>query len=1483
MQQPKALGNPLLRSFLGASLLSAFLLLCLAAAAFAAPPAAPTITSPAGATIQTKNTTVTFSGSAAAGSTVTLYKLVGDPAAPVALASNIAVSGGTWSRSVVLSVGVNNIGAQASNSEGPGPSSDIKVVIVDQTPPEAPTIASPVGTPASPAYLNQTAPVVQGAAEPLSSVRIYDGASLVATTTAAINGQWSVGTSALSQGTHSLRARASDPAGNDGPYSETQTVVIDTASPAAPTISAPTGSTAFIPSTSATLSGSAEDGSTITLYNNGELLIAGLATSGTSWSWSGALGSGTNVILAWAVDRAGNISPASDPKGIIVDATVPTLGITAPANNSHTSNSAPTFIFDYAEQYPAAVECRVDSGAWSACGSGNQLATLSEGQHAFSARVRDLAGNQATASTQFTVDTAPPPAPTITSGPSAPISSTTASFGFTGEPGGSFECALDTIDVWQSCSSPRVFGTLAQGGHNFYVRQLDAAGNVGAASARTWVVDTIGPASPSILGPSGTVAETTASIAFTTSETPVTYTCKHNAEVASACTSPQQLSGLGNGAQSFTVTAFDPLGNASAPTTINWTIDTSLYSVAIYGGPVGVVASASNAFEFGATLTDGTSYFCSVDDAVNFAPCGSPFSTGELGQGVHTFRVYAVNGGLTSATVSASWTIDTVGPQITITSPSPDQTTGPNGQLVFSTSDATGGVSTTCQIDNGASTPCASPASYLALEGGAHTATITATDAVGNSSSLLRYFSVDGAGPQTTINSGPPVRTNSTSATITFSADKGGSVFDCMLGEDVVTPCTGSVTFGPLADGTYVFQVRATDTLGNADPTPAIRVWTVDTQAPEPPTIGSPPVDVTTSATSLQLSGTAEPQSTIALFDGAVPLGSATSGTDGIWTLSPNPTFSVGVHNITATATDTAGNVSTASATRKITIDTTAPLAQITSPSNDAKLPTNSVSIAFTVTETNPSATLCSLNGGTYAPCSSPYVATGLSESQVHTFGLLAVDAAGNQATATVSFTIDLTPPETPSIASPADGSFVKNAGIAVLGYAEPGATVAVTEGLVELCSATADGGGQYSCTPSPPFTDGEHSLLATATDSVGHESQPSSVSIFTVDTSLPSVQITSPAAGQVLLGPSKRVSVEFTLDGTGTDASAQCSVDAGAATPCSSPWQTAPLADGLHTLSVLASDQAGNAASASVVIELDTGPPVVRIDSTPPASTTERSATVAFSADDPAASFECRLDAGSFAACSSPLTLPGPLGDGFHTFAVRASDVHGAQGTEQLYNWVVTTPLQPPTGGHFGDSDPLPKTCFANGVLITNVTPKGRSITLSGWASARHIGKRVGIAFKSKPSKSIGSATVRANGEFSLKVKAPTKSQQRSKKAAYRASIGSERSSWAPLAARIGRISASYSGSKLNVSGTLVKPLAPSGKVLVKVRAGCNGRFEQNGDADVESSGKFQTSFPFATDRKVVYVQLEAAVQKSKKSRKTQKVKSPIIPVLLP
>ncbi len=143
-----------------------------------------------------------------------------------------------------------------------------------------------------------------------------------------------------------------------------------------------------------------------------------------------------------------------------------------------------------------------------------------------------------------------------------------------------------------------------------------------------------------------------------------------------------------------------------------------------------------------------------------------------------------------------------------------------------------------------------------------------------------------------------------------------------------------SFTTGVLTDGLHNFTATATDTAGNVSAastvlavTIAIEDTVIDTAAPAVPTIdldaasdtGASDTDDITSDTTPTLTGTTEADALVEVYDDATLLGNTTANGSGNWSFTTG-VLTDGLHNFTATATDTAGNVSAASTVLAVTI-----------------------------------------------------------------------------------------------------------------------------------------------------------------------------------------------------------------------------------------------------------------------------------------------------------------------------------------------------------------------------------------------------------------------------------------------------------------------------------------------------------------------------------------------------------------------------------
>jgi len=193
-------------------------------------PSAPVITT---STATINSTTPTISGTAEASSTVSIYD------GSTLLGTAVANGSGAFSYTPTsaLSQAAHAITAKATDVAGNiSAASTVITLTVDTTAPNAPVISTSTAT------VNSTTPTVAGTAEADSTVSIYDGSTLLGTTTANGSGAFSYTSSALSQSAHSITAKATDAAGNASAASTAITLTVAVSASTdqiAPTLAAP--------------------------------------------------------------------------------------------------------------------------------------------------------------------------------------------------------------------------------------------------------------------------------------------------------------------------------------------------------------------------------------------------------------------------------------------------------------------------------------------------------------------------------------------------------------------------------------------------------------------------------------------------------------------------------------------------------------------------------------------------------------------------------------------------------------------------------------------------------------------------------------------------------------------------------------------------------------------------------------------------------------------------------------------------------------------------------------------------------------------------------------------------------------------------------------------------------------------------------------------------------------------------------------------
>ncbi|MBG4744206.1 BapA prefix-like domain-containing protein [Pseudomonas aeruginosa] len=598
---------------------------------------------------------------------------------------------------------------------------------------------------------------------------------------------------------------------------------------------------------------------------------------------------------------------------------------------------------------------------------------------------------------------------------------------------------------------------------------------------------------------------------------------------------------LTNG-QTVTVVVTDPAGNASPPAQVT-APDTTAPAPAtdVQVAPDG--SSVTGKAEPGSTVGVDTDGDGQPDTTVVVGPGGSfevplnpPLTNGET---VPVIVTDPAGNNSTPVTVEAP---DTTAPApATDVQGAPDGSSGTGnaepGATVGVDTDGDGQPDTTVVVGPGGSfeVPLNPP-----LTNG-ETVTVIVTDPAGNSSTPVTAEAPDFPdAPQVNASNGSVLSgTAEAGVTIVITDGNGNPI------GQTSADANGNWSFTPgsqLPDGTVV-NVVARDAAGNSSPATSI---TVDGVAPNAPVVEP--------SNGSELSGTAEPGSSVTLTDGnGNPIGQTTADANGNWSFTPSTPLPDGTV-VNVVARDAAGN---SSPPASVTVDAVAPATPTVDPSNGTTL-SGTAEPGATVTLTdgngNPIGQVTADGSGNWSFTPSTPLPNGT------VVNATATDPSGN-ASSPASVTVDAVAPAAP-VVNPSNGT-------ALSGTAEPGAPVALTDGSGNpIGQVTADGSGNWSFTPSTPLPNGTV-VNATATDASGNTSAGSSV---TVDSVAPATPVINPSNGTTLSGTAEPGSSVTLTDGNGNPIG-QVTADG------SGNWSftpSTPLADGT-VVNATATDPAGN------------------------------------------------------------------------------------------------------------------------------------------------------------------------------------------------------------------------------------------------------------------------------------------------------------------
>ena len=969
--------------------------------------------------------------------------------------------------------------------------------------------------------------------------------------------------------------------------------------------------------------------------------------------------------------------PAMTPETTILD---------GPA--SETVSTEATFTFESSDP-GADFECALDTPAneqpsWGSCGSRTEptktYKDLAVGEHELLVRAKNNRSQVDLTPATYRWTIKPLPETTIdpASGPTDQLDTeqgvqteeTGASFTFSSDqPGATFECSLDATETtgsYEPCTSPKTYTGLAFGEYDFFVRAVDADGNVDPTPAEfSWeIADITSPETTIESKPNATTSETRAGFTFSSNELDATFECSLDESPFGPCSSPRAYTGLTAGEHTLRVQAVDPAQNIDpTPATYTWTVDTTAPQTSLGDKPDVLTSGTGATFAF--TGEAGATFECKLDGA-EFTGCSSPQSYTDLSDGSHTFSVRSTDAaGNVEAPVSHSWTIDAIAPETTIDS-KPDALTGSTSASFTFSSEP--GSTFECKLDAGQFTACDSPEEYTGLADGEHTLEVRATDAAGNTAAPVSHtWTVDATAPEATLTDKPADTTTATGATFAFTGEA-GATFECALDGAEFTGCTSPSEYTDLEIGPHTFEVRATDAAGNTA-APVSHSWKVeeppDTAAPETQITDQPAKTSNSPAATLSFTGTDNKTPAADLRFECRLDGQTEANFSSCTSPQSYSGLGQGSHTFDVRTVDQAGNTDPTPESYTWTVDTAAP--QTTIDSKPEAL-TKSTTSSFTFTGEAGATFECKLDNGSFTGCSSPQSYADLSDGS-HTFSVRSTDAAGNVETpVSHTWTVDATVPQA-TIDSPPPASTIETNATFTFSADELGAKF----------ECSLDGAPFAECASPKEYTGlalGQHTFNVRATDAAGNTGSPTDY-VWTIeepaDITAPDTQIT----GQPVKD-TNNTAATFSFTGTdnktpAADLRFECQLDnqASGFVPCTSPQSYSGLGQGLHTFEVRAVDQDGNIGNAvGYTWTVDTAAPQTTIGSKPEALTTSTSARFTFTSE-PGSIFECALDAAAFAACASPKDYTG-LASGEHTFKVRAIDAIGNVEAPVSHTWTV-------------------------------------------------------------------------------------------------------------------------------------------------------------------------------------------------------------------
>jgi hypothetical protein len=827
-------------------------------------------------------------------------------------------------------------------------------------------------------------------------------------------------------------------------------------------------------------------------------------------------------------------------------------------------------------------------GAISSVASGSQITVSDLGVHDFETQAVDDSGNTSGwRSEQLRIDTVDPtdatdPGPTVWYG--APTSVDVSAVDITS--------GVDHVEweldggLTQSGPSGSDVAIAGDGVHTLRTRAVDIAGNVSNWTDHTVRVDTVMPTDTTAVPGGWQTAPLGVTVTGTDAHSGIAeVTWRVDGGAPTTTTSlPAGPTVSAEGVHTIETRVRDAAGNQTGWKSQTVRIDTT--------APTNQTSASNPAWTTAdysvlVTAADGGSGLAEVQWRIDAGPWLSGASGSQAnvtGTGDHTLETRAVDiAGNVSVPRLDSVRIDRVAPTNT-TAPAPGGPVGNPYQVAVTGTDAHAGVtSVEWQVDAGPVQSDASGAQATVSGHGPHTLKTRIVDGAGNASAwrtdtiTIDAVSGDTTAPTDTTTSAPAGWRATAIAVTVAATDSGSGVAELRWridGQPLKSSLVDDPSFTISGEGEHLLETQATDVAGN---TSAWRGQTFKVDLSVPVDTTDIPADWQPSNT-FTLSAT-DAYSGVAELQYKIDNGPAQQGTNGqVVTVGADGTYTIATR-----AVDAAGHA-TAFKTATLKVDTVDPVNTSAVPDTDwLDAP---LELDLTGTDLHLHGMQWRVDGGEIHDGGPAIV----DADGPHTLETRAVDAAGNDSGwRSDAVQIDATAPVN-TTPQPAAGWRQTAYSVVVAGGDGDGSGVDKVESTID--------GGAVSEDPNVMVSgDGVHTLRTRIVDNVGHASAWRD-DVIRIDSAAPSAAIACNGGGESW----SRAAVACALSANGglSGLSALTLSRNGAAGESVASGASVEVAgDGVHDLSLAATDGAGNTGSAQATVYVDATAPLATLTCT--------------------------------------------------------------------------------------------------------------------------------------------------------------------------------------------------------------------------------------------------------------------------------------------